>query len=365
MKHLKIIFEQFDTKSQFISAAPHGNGFINSTYLIRAKKDEHNIGYIMQRINTSVFLNISGLMNNIELVCEHIITNNSSALFSKSIKTYTGKTFFCETLTENCWRLYDFIENSITFEKINEPIQFYDAGKAFGRFQKDLKDFDTNLLVETIKNFHNTPVRLERFLIAAKKDIAKRKQNAKEEIDFLIKNSHYANIITNLLENKQIPLRVAHNDTKLNNVLFCSKTKKPLYVIDLDTIMPGSLLYDFGDAIRFGASTAKEDEKVLSKIDVDLNLFTLFTKGFLEETISFITEEEVKHLAVSVLVITYELSLRFLTDYLNGDVYFKVKHKNQNLQRAKAQIKLLQQQIKKFEQMNSIVNEIYNELKIN
>lgn len=362
MKDLRIIFNQFDTDSEFVSAKKHGNGFINNTYLIRAKKGNEEIGFIMQKINSNVFNNISGLMRNIELVSDYILNIDKNIAFSKYAKSYNGNSYFCEARTDNCWRLYDYIEGSFTYEKIDDPNQFYATGKAFGEFQKYLKDFDAKLLVETIHNFHDTPHRYKYFLRAVNNDIAERSNLAKKEIEILKKHSAFADTITKLLKEETIPLRVAHNDTKLNNVLFCNKTKKPLHVIDLDTLMPGTLLYDFGDAVRYGASTAAEDERDLSKIDIDLNLFKLFTKGFLEETITFITKEEVDNLAISVLVITYELTLRFLTDYLNGDVYFKTKYKHHNLSRTRAQLKLLEQQYKKLDQMKKIVDEVYNDL---
>lgn len=355
----KDIFENFNVEEKFISAVDHGNGHINDTYLVKANGKSEIKHYILQKINHRVFKNIDGLMKNIEIVTSHVNLKSPDAPYQKMIKTKDNKNYFFCNDTYTYWRLFTFVENGISLENITDPKQFYETGLAFGEFQKYLLDLKADELIETIIDFHNTKQRYKNFEASAENNLVNRARYAKEEIDFLLSKKHYASVIVDLLQTDKIPVRVTHNDTKLNNVLFHEITGKALSVVDLDTIMPGSILYDFGDAIRYGANNGKEDDEVLNNIGINLNLFELFTQGFLEHTAFMMSEKEIENLAFSALLMTYELAMRFLEDYLNGDTYFKVKDDNHNLRRARAQITLMKDIEKNLDAMNLIVKRIY------
>lgn len=355
---MKRIFEQFDVNEKFISAELHGNGHINETFLVKTNGKDKINHYILQRVNHHVFKDIDGLMKNIEFITSYLKDVSPESNTQEIIKTKDNKTHYLDKENYVYWRVFTYIENCLTFDTITDPNQFYKTGVAFGYFQKLLQDFNADLLVETIVDFHHTKRRYERFLKQVKLDLSERADLAKEEIDFLISRKNYSSVVVDLLEKELIPLRVTHNDTKLNNILFDKDTGEVLSVIDLDTIMPGSILYDFGDAIRFGANKAKEDEIDLSKVRIDLHLFELFTKGFLEHTADMMNEKEIEHLAFSAILITYELAMRFLGDYLDGDLYFKTKHPHHNLQRARSQIALIKDMEKNLDKMNEIVKKV-------
>lgn len=355
------VFKQFNIKGKFISINPYGKGNINDTFLVRSKDNGNHYAYILQKINHNVFKDIDGLMNNIESVTTYIKANFPNSVLQKIIKTKDDKSYYIDKTNGSYWRVYTFVEDGVSFEEVTDPEQFYETGIAFGYFQKQLKDFDTSLLVDTIKNFHNTKERYNDFLTALENNLSNRAHLVEEEIEFLISRKKYTCVVIDLLEKKLIPIRVTHNDTKLNNVLLHKQTGLALSVIDLDTIMPGSILYDFGDAIRYGANTAAEDEVNLSLVGLDLKLFEAFTKGYLKYTAAIMNKYEIENLAFSALLITYELSLRFLEDYLNGDAYFKTDDKEHNLRRARTQIALLKDMEKQLEQMKEIVKRLYSE----
>lgn len=355
------IFENFDIKEKFISVIPYGNGHINDTFLVQTKGKIKVKQYILQRINHRVFKNVEGLMNNIEIVTAYVNINSPGNGYQKIIKTKDNKNYYFCSDTYTYWRVYTFVEDGVSFDDIVEPNLFYETGLAFGEFQKHIQDLNAEKIVETIANFHNTKIRFKNFETSVNLDLVDRVRLAKPEIDFLLSKKDYAPVIVDLLEEKKIPYRITHNDTKLNNVIFHKTTKKALSVIDLDTIMPGSILYDFGDAIRYGANKGKEDDRDLTKVGIDLNLFELFTKGFLENTAKMMNKTEIEHLAFSALLMTYELSMRFLEDYLNGDKYFKASDDEHNLRRARAQIALMKDIEKNLDKMNLIVKNIYND----
>ena len=339
-----------------VSSDPFGEGHINDTYLAKIVPDRH----VIQRINHHVFHNPEKLMENIMMVTEHLRAKiiardgNPERETLKMIKTLDGKDYY-KSEDGNYFRVYMFVDDVDVYQTVEQPELFYKAARAFGRFQKDLADFPADRLFETIPNFHNTKVRFEALQQAIKKDKVGRKNRVRDEIEFALARKKCASVVTGAIEKGEIPLRVTHNDTKLNNVLFDSKTGEGICVIDLDTVMPGSLLYDFGDAIRFGASTAAEDEKDLSKVECSLELFEAFTKGFLEELGGTLTEKEVKLLAFSAKLITYECGMRFLTDYLNGDEYFKIHRPEHNLDRCRTQFKLVADMEGKMGKMEDIV----------
>lgn len=339
-----------------VNAVPYGEGHINDTYFAQVEGDR----YILQRINTNVFREPERVMENIVAITKHLRgkivdrggdPNRETLTFVKTI----DKNTFCRAEDGNYFRMYRFVEDTVSYQSVKNAELFYNSAKAFGRFQNDLADFPAEELFETIPNFHDTRIRFDNLLKAIEENSACRKDEVGAEIEFALSRQKYTGVVVDAIAAGEVPLRVTHNDTKLNNVLFDKRTDEGICVIDLDTVMPGSLLYDFGDSIRFGASTAAEDEKDLDKVQCDLTLFEAFTKGFLEELKGVITPKEVELLAFSAILMTYECGIRFLTDYLNGDTYFKIHYPTQNLDRCRTQFKLVADMEKKMEQMNEIV----------
>lgn len=339
----------------YSSIEPYGDGHINDTYLT-----QQPTRFILQKINSSVFHSPQQVMHNIVLVTRHISKKLShknpsdKTLCLELIDTFEGKPYY-KTDDGQYFRMYKFIENAISYSKATDTKTFYNAAKGFGRFFNLLSDFDSSLLYETIKNFHHTPSRFAAFKDAVSRDVCGRAQNVRDEIYAYLSREKMAYVVTDKIADGSVLVRVTHNDTKLNNIMLDSKTGEPICVIDLDTVMPGSILYDFGDSIRFGASSAAEDEKNLDKVYCDLELFDAFCKGFLEETASILTETEKELLSFSARLLTYECGMRFLTDYLNGDTYFKIHFEDQNLCRARTQLKLVCDMEKKETEMKSIV----------
>ncbi|MBE7028895.1 MAG: mucin desulfatase [Ruminococcaceae bacterium] len=362
MLKCKEIIKSFCMEEEIINVEYFGTGHVNDTYRITCPKNK----YILQRINHKIFKNPYHVMDNIINICNHLkekvtyLGGNTEREILNFIPTVDGK--YVAEYEGNYYRMYIFLDNAITYQSIEDPIHFYNAGKAFGKFQNMLSDFDADKLYETIANFHDTKDRFNNLMIAFNNNKDGRKDIVKDEIDFVLKREDKCSIIVDLLKERKIPLRVTHNDTKLNNVLIDSKTGEAMCVIDLDTVMPSSLLCDFGDAIRFGASTGDEDEKDLSKVNLDINLFEKFSQGFLTELKDSITLDEVNHLAISAQILTLECGIRFLTDYLEGDVYFKTSREGQNLDRARTQFKLVADMEKHEEEMNNIIKNIYNNL---
>lgn len=243
----------------------------------------------------------------------------------------------------------------MSFDRVEKPEQFYQSAVAFGRFQNMLADYPAETLHETIPNFHNTPARLEALKKAAKEDVVGRVKDVREELEFIYKRRKDACVLMNMLERGELPLRVTHNDTKLNNVMIDNVTGKSLCVVDLDTVMPGLALNDYGDSIRFGASTAAEDEPDLSKVWLDLKLFESYTKGFLDACGDSLTEKELDMLPMGAKIMTLECGIRFLTDYIQGDTYFKIHREHHNLDRCRTQLKLVADMERKWSQMTAIV----------
>mgnify|MGYP004620629131 CR=1 FL=1 len=331
---------------------PYGNGHINDTFLVEADSK-----YILQRINDRVFERPLEVISNIEKVLEHISENIKDKRESLSfVKTKTGKNYFLNE--SGCWRMYDFIENAFSPERIDSPEEFYRCAKAFGTFQKQLADFPAEELFETIPDFHNTPKRFERFMTVLSKDKFGRAKNAEKEIEFAKKHESLCHELYNAFYAGKLPLRVTHNDTKCNNIMLDSTTGNPLCVIDLDTVMPGFSVNDFGDSIRFGAATAAEDEPDTDKMTIDLALFEAFCRGFAEGTGGLLTKDEMRLMPVGAKMMTFECGMRFLTDYLEGNVYFKTKYEEHNLVRCRTQFRLLSEMEKHWDEMIRI-NEKY------
>lgn len=346
------VIKNFKIKGEILDVCPYGEGHINTTYLAICE----NRRYIMQKINTTLFNQTEKLMNNIMLVTEHIRKNYPNEVTLTLVYTKDDKPYLeCEY---GAFRVYDFIENSVCLQIVSNENEFYQSALAFGKFLNMLETFDASLLYEVLPNFHHTPTRFNALLEAIKEDKCKRVESVMEEIEFALAHKDVINIITELIKNGQMPLRVTHNDTKLNNSLLEKDTYNALAVIDLDTIMPGSVCYDFGDSIRFGCNSSKEDEVDLSKVNFKLDYFEAYVKGFLS-SLSSIKEIEKDHLVTGAILMTYECGIRFLTDYLNGDTYFKIHRTNHNLDRCRTQFKLVSDMESMIDEMDEIVNKYY------
>lgn len=340
---------------------PYGNGHINDTFLLRYETADHSEKkYILQRMNHDIFRNPPLLMENIVHVTDHlrgIIRSRGGDPERETLnvlKTRDGASFFRDS-SGSYWRVFPFIERSVCLEKVRNAKDFYDSAVAFGSFQKMLADFPAGTLHETIPNFHNTSSRFRDFRAAVQNGDRERAALARTEITFALDRESETAVLTALLDAGALPLRVTHNDTKLNNILFDADTGKALCIIDLDTVMPGLSLYDFGDSIRFGASTGDEDEPDLDKVSLDLSLFEAFTKGYLEGCAGSLTAKEIEMLPMGAKLMTYECGIRFLADFLTGDTYFKVHRENHNLDRARTQFKLVADMEAKWDQMKAIV----------
>ncbi|MBR2861596.1 MAG: phosphotransferase [Clostridia bacterium] len=330
---------------------PWGNGHINDTFRV-------NDEYLLQRINTNVFKDPKGLMNNIYLVTDFLSKRIVAAGGDPKretltiVKTVDGELFFTDD-DGKAYRMYLFIDNTLSLDKVEEKEDFYSCGFGFGDFQRQLGEFDASLLTETIVNFHNTLARFETFEKAIADNKSGRRDLVQAEIDFALARK---GLVEDIMDRySRLPLRVTHNDTKLNNVLFDEKTRKPLCVIDLDTVMPGKAANDFGDAVRFGASTAAEDETDLSKVHFDIELYRAFAQGFLAGCGNVLGEEERISLAYGCILMTFECGMRFLTDHLEGDTYFKIHRENHNLDRCRTQFKLVSEMEQQLDKMIEIV----------
>jgi len=335
-----------------VSCEPYGSGHINGTQLVIC---ENGARYILQQINTNVFREPEALMRNIELVITHLrkkVSDPRGVLHL--VRACDGSSFVVEN--DAYWRVYELVENSVCYQSADAAL-FYESAVAFGRFQNQLADFPAEQLVETIPHFHDTPARDAAFRRAVAVDAAGRRNSVQREIDFVLAREDFSHILTDLQAAGELPLRVTHNDTKINNVLFDAATNKALCVIDLDTVMPGLSVNDFGDAIRFGASTAAEDEQDLSRVHFDLCLYETYVKGYLSTCGGSLTKMEKAMLPTGAKMMTLECGMRFLADYLAGDVYFHVSRKGQNLDRARTQFRLVEEMENSWSQMHKIVEE--------
>ena len=350
----KDAFSHFQTEGNLIRCERYGEGHINRTYLA-----ESNTGarYILQCISAAAFQDIPGLMNNIIGVTKHIASKSDrkdSTLHFLPVRD--GSQYYYEDLAGETWRCYDFVD-AMCIQKAETPDDFYQSAVAFGTFQNQLSDYPAEILVETIPNFHNTPVRYQQFKNAVKRDPYGRAKAIESEIEFFLSREEEGSLLQSLLSMGELPLRVTHNDTKLNNVLLDHVTRKAVCVIDLDTVMPGLSAFDFGDSIRFGASTAPEDERNLDLVHLDLDLFRIFSDGFISSCRG-LTKDEIEALPLGAKIMTLECAIRFLTDYIDGDKYFHVACPEHNLIRTRTQIQLIKDMETKWDEMNSIVAEV-------
>lgn len=356
MKAYKNVLDAFSLEGTIQEICPYGEGHINQTFLVTTSTKR----YILQVMNTHVFSDPDSLMKNICYVTKHLESKGIETLHVVFTKRNEP---FLKLEDNTCYRIYDFIENTVTFQKATDPQVFCNSGYAFGEFQNYLKEFDASVLTETIPNFHNTPIRVRNFLEAISKDVVSRAKECEKEIQFVLERKDTLNLVVEGLQDGSIPLRVTHNDTKLNNILMDADSLKARAVIDLDTIMSGSMLYDFGDSIRFGASTAAEDEKNLELVHFDRSLFEAYTRGYYAAVADSITPKEVELLPYSAYLLTMECGIRFLTDYLMGDVYFATKYKEHNLIRCRTQFKLAFEIYEALDELKCLVKRIQEEKK--
>jgi thiamine kinase-like enzyme len=349
------IFSQFNTSGTLSDAAPTGSGHIHSTFLLRTTEPEAP-DYILQKINHKVFQDEDLLMNNIQRVTQYLQKkSNSKVGFSvvEMVRTRNNQNYLADA-HGNFWRMFLNVPGSLSYDSVPNPAIACEAGKAYGHFLFSLHDFPVQTLQPVIPEFHSLAKRFRDFENAVEKDTVNRKSEVNSEIDLVYSQIDEMKIIPELEQQGKFPLRLTHNDTKINNVLFNAQGQA-ICVIDLDTVMPGLSLYDFGDAIRTAAVTAPEDEQDLSKMEIDLQIFEAFTKGFLEKTHAILTADELDYLAFSCRYITFIQGMRFLTDYLEGDKYYKTSFENHNLVRARAQFKLAESMRENYAEMKKII----------
>ena len=344
----------------------YGNGHINDTFLVTLKKKDGTMKrVILQRMNKNIFTKPEELMENIEGVTSFLrkkIVENGGDPERETlniIPAKDGSSYFVDNQGEY-WRCYKFIEDATSYEQVESPEDFYQSAVAFGNFQRLLAEYPAETLHETIPGFHDTKARFQVFLKAVEEDVCGRAASVQKEIQFVRDHEEVANVFGDMLAKGELPLRVTHNDTKLNNIMIDHETRKGICVIDLDTVMPGLAMNDFGDSIRFGASTAVEDEPDLEKVWCDMELFESYAKGFIEGCDGKLTAREIELLPMGAKVMTFECGMRFLTDYLQGDTYFKIHREHHNLDRCRTQFKLVADMEKKWETMEKIVKK-YNQ----
>jgi Ser/Thr protein kinase RdoA (MazF antagonist) len=345
------VLDLFRLNGRPVSCDPYGEGHINLTFLAVTDTGKR---YILQRLSRAAFHDIPGLMGNVAAVTEFLAARSPDPRSSLHlIPTLDGRSF-CRDSEGEFWRVYDFVEDSLCLQTPETPEDFYQSAVAFGQFQCRLRDFLAETLCETIPNFHNTPDRYRKFHLAVDADAAGRLSSVLPEIRFLLEREEKAGTLQRLREGGELPVRVTHNDTKLNNVMLDAVTRKALCVIDLDTVMPGLVAYDFGDSIRFGASTAPEDEKDLSRVEMSLDLYETYARGFIPAC-GGLTAAELESLPLGAWTMTLENGLRFLTDYLEGDHYYHITRPEHNLDRCRTQLKLVSDMEQKWDPMTAII----------
>ncbi len=361
---VKSVSEQFDIDGEFATAEPWGTGHIHDTYVVVYARGDRPVRYIVQRINHSVFKDPAGLMDNIQRVTAHIrkkLEKSRAADIDRRTLTVVpardGRPYWRDR-DGNFWRIFPFIEGTHTFDTVRTPEQAYEVARAFGEFQALVQDLPEPKLNETIPNFHHTPGRFETFKAVLAEDMCSRAATAQPEIEFALEREPIVATLIDVHHTGGMPERVTHNDTKFSNVLIDDRTGQGICVIDLDTVMPGLALYDFGDMVRTATSPAYEDRRDLSNIHMRMPMFEALVRGYLETTSAFLTETEQRYLAFSGKLITFEIGLRFLTDYLAGDTYFKVRRQGHNLDRCRVQFKLVESIESHEEEMNQIVQTV-------
>ena len=350
---MKEVLRNFFPEEEIVFVGPHGRGHINHTFAVETAGEKR---YVLQKINTDIFKDVEGLMENVVNVTDYLRRQiaqeggDPERGTMRAVPAVDGKYYYIDT-QGGCWRVYVLIDNVISLDQAENEEALYASGLAFGRFQAQLADYPAHTLHETIPDFHNTPKRYETFEKAVQEDICHRAESVSEEIAFIRAHKPDINMLTDLLQAGQLPLRLTHNDTKLNNVLLDPETYGAVCIVDFDTIMPGLTAYDFGDAIRFGANTAMEDEPDTSKVSLSVPLYQAYVKGFMEGCGGRLTAKEVETLPQGAKTITLEQGIRFLTDYLQGDTYYQTTREGQNLDRCRTQLALVADMERKWDQM--------------
>lgn len=360
-RELKSVAQAFALIGDFFDAAPYGTGHINDTYAVVLDQGGTRVRYIFQRLNRRVFPDPPRVMENIERVTGHLRARieesgarDATRRTLTLIPTRQGRSYWVDDAGWH-WRAYIFIEKARTYDTLEHPSQAYEAARAFGRFQRMLADLGGPPLNETIPDFHNGPKRTRDFERALEADVVNRAARARDEIDFLRRHAAVFDVLPGEVEAGRIPIRSTHNDTKINNVMIDDETGEGICVIDLDTLMPGLSLYDFGDMVRTSTCRAAEDERDLSKVELDLAMFEQVARGYLSEAAAFLNESEREHLVLGGKMITLIIGCRFLTDYLAGDVYFKVRREEHNLDRCRTQFRLVESIDRQEEKMRSLL----------
>ena len=361
MNLIKKVSEKFDILGEFKESKAIGDGHVNDTLLVETVSGGEVKKYVLQRINTNAFKNPDVLMKNIVSVLEYlkaqVISRGGDAERENLSVVYTreGKSFLKDD-DGNVWRMMNYIAGSKSYTTPTRLEQIYESAYAFGKFQRELNGFPAEELCETIADFHNTPKRLEALVKAAESDKHLRLDGVRAEYEFAKAREGFTHTLEDMKKSGILPVRVTHNDTKLNNVLFDVNTDKPVCVVDLDTVMPGLSVNDFGDAVRSTASGADEDERDLTKVKFNMDIYEHLVRGFLDGTDGSLTDAEIQALPTGAIMMTLECGMRFLSDYLSGDVYFKTSRPNQNLDRARTQFELVRQMEEKIDEMRKIVN---------
>jgi hypothetical protein len=358
---LKAITAAFDLAGSFVDAQPYGSGHINDTYLVRLQQDGAVTPWIFQRINHRIFKNVPALMENIQRVTEHLrrrlleIPGSNPDRETLTIVPTRAGTVYHQDAAGGFWRAYVFITEARTYDEVQSRGMACEAAKAFGTFQKLLMDLPAPALHETIPLFHHTPDRFAKLEGAVAADRAGRAESCRAEIDFAFARKATTGLLVEHLASGVLPQRVTHNDTKINNVMIDDHDGRGVCVIDLDTVMPGTVLYDFGDEVRTTTGTAAEDEKNLKKVRFQLDMFEALVHGYLDAARDFLVPAEIDQLAFCGRLITFEIGIRFLTDYLDGDVYFKTHRPGHNLDRTRTQFEMVRQMEQRADEMERIV----------
>ncbi len=364
------LLNAFDFDGRFENSSQLRDGHINNTYVFDFREEGGKLNkYLVQELNTYVFKQPEALMENVMGVTKYMreyVEKNGGDTEREClyvIPAKSGKPYYIDS-ENRFWRCYNFITDAHSCQSVENPEVFFNAAKAFGKFQCILADYPIDSLTETIPNFHNTVSRFADFKKAVADNLSGRASQAQEEIKFVLDRENDCSVLLDMVKAGELPLRVTHNDTKLNNVMFDNKTNEGICVVDLDTVMPGLSLYDFGDSIRFGANTAAEDEKDISKVSLSLENFKAYTLGYLTTAGESLTKNEIEQLAFSSKLMTLECGMRFLGDFINGDTYFKTEYPEHNLVRCRTQFTLVADIEKKMDEMQKIVRDCCNELGI-
>jgi aminoglycoside phosphotransferase (APT) family kinase protein len=361
---LRAIARQFGIFGDFVEAAPYGTGHINDTYAGVFNQSGRTMRYIFQRINHHVFRNPSAVMENINRVTAHLrqkLEESQADQISRRVltlvPTHDGRQWDMDA-EGNHWRCYLFIEGATTYDQIETTAQAFEAARAFGTFQQMLADLPAPRLRDTIPDFHHTRRRFDALRQSARDDACRRAAAVNSEIAFCLERENLVDVLLDLQARGQVPERVTHNDTKLDNVMIDDQTGEGICVIDLDTVMPGLVLYDFGDLCRTATRPTAEDEVDLSRVEMRLDMFEALVRGYLAAAGDFLNAIEKDHLAFSAKLITFEIGLRFLTDHLQGDRYFKIQRPGQNLDRARVQFKMVQSIERQEAAMDEVVERV-------